>query len=82
MSERERAGYVLIATPNANRAESYRAFVAELGNEVMVSVQAHMREEGSVRALSDQINTVERAMKQAFPEVRWSFFEPDFKPAA
>jgi hypothetical protein len=45
----------------------------------MVSVQARMREEQSVAALTDQINTVERAMKQAFPEVRWSFFEPDTK---
>ena len=51
----------------------------QLGNEVMVSVQAHMREENSVSALTEQINAVERAMKQAFPEVRWSFFEPDVK---
>lgn len=51
----------------------------QLGNEVMVSVQARMREEQSVAALTDQINAVERAMKQAFPEVRWSFFEPDTK---
>lgn len=51
----------------------------QLGNEVMVSVQARMREEQSVAELIDQINTVERAMKQAFPEVRWSFFEPDTK---
>ncbi|ALN56981.1 cation diffusion facilitator family transporter [Lysobacter enzymogenes] len=54
----------------------------QLGNEVMVSVQAQMREEHSVAGLTEQINTVERAMKQAFPEVRWSFFEPDHKPAA
>jgi len=27
-----------------------------------------------------QINEVERALKLAFPEVRWSFFEPDIKP--
>ncbi|MBT2748929.1 MULTISPECIES: cation diffusion facilitator family transporter [unclassified Lysobacter] len=51
----------------------------QLGNEVMVSVQAQMREEASVSSLVEQINTVERAMKQAFPEVRWSFFEPDNK---
>jgi len=51
----------------------------QLGNEVMVSVQAQMREEHSVAGLTEQINTVERAMKQAFPEVRWSFFEPDLK---
>lgn len=54
----------------------------QLGNEVMVSVQAQMREEHSVAGLTEQINAVERAMKQAFPEVRWSFFEPDHKPAA
>jgi cation diffusion facilitator family transporter len=51
----------------------------QLGNEVLVSVQAHMREEHSVAALTEQINTVERALKQSFPEVRWSFFEPDIK---
>ena len=49
----------------------------QLGNEVMVSVQAHMRESVSAQVLIDEINTVEVAMKQAFPEVRWSFFEPD-----
>ncbi len=53
----------------------------QLGNEVLVSVQAQMREEHSVAGLTDQINTVERALKQSFPEVRWSFFEPDRKTA-
>jgi cation diffusion facilitator family transporter len=52
----------------------------QLGNEVMVSVQAQMRERVSAEALVAQINDVERAMKQAFPEVRWSFFEPDVRP--
>ena len=49
----------------------------QLGNDVMVSVQAQMVEDQSARALIDQINRVEREMKQAFPEVKWSFFEPD-----
>ncbi len=52
----------------------------QLGNDVMVSVQAQMREAAGALALVAQINEVERAMKQAFPEVRWSFFEPDVKP--
>lgn len=51
----------------------------QLGNEVLVSVQAQMREPQNVTTLVDQVNTVERALKQAFPEVRWSFFEPDIK---
>jgi len=52
----------------------------QLGNDVMVSVQAEMREEQSARSLAMQINDVERALKREFPEVRWSFFEPDVKP--
>ncbi|MEO5629593.1 MAG: cation diffusion facilitator family transporter [Thermomonas sp.] len=49
----------------------------QLGSDVMVSVQAQMAEDQSARALIEQINTVERAMKGAFPEVKWSFFEPE-----
>jgi cation diffusion facilitator family transporter len=52
----------------------------QLGNEAMVSVQAQMSESHSVEALMREINAVERALKAEFPEVRWSFFEPDFKP--
>lgn len=52
----------------------------QLGNEVLVSVQAQMRDVRDVNQLVDQINGVERALKQSFPEVRWSFFEPDCKP--
>lgn len=49
----------------------------QLGSEVMVSVQARMRESQDVRALLDSIDEVERALKREFPEVRWSFFEPE-----
>ncbi len=62
-------------------AKVINVITLQLGNEIMVSVQAQMREEHSVAGLTEQINTVERAMKQAFPEVRWSFFEPDLKQA-
>jgi cation diffusion facilitator family transporter len=51
----------------------------QLGNDVMVSVQAEMREEQSAKSLAIQINDVERALKLEFPDVRWSFFEPDVK---
>ncbi|TZF91729.1 cation diffusion facilitator family transporter, partial [Cognatilysobacter lacus] len=51
----------------------------QLGNDAMVSVQAHMRDTGSETALIAAINAVERGMKSTFPEIRWSFFEPDIK---
>jgi len=73
------------------REQEVRAFVAaqpevanvmslitlQLGNEVMLSVQAEMSPVDSADALIEAINRVERAVKQRFPEVRWSFFEPD-----
>lgn len=54
----------------------------QLGNDVMVSVQAQMAEVKDARALVEQINHVERAMKQAFPDVKWSFFEPELARAS
>jgi cation diffusion facilitator family transporter len=67
----------LDARPEIQRVISL--ITLQLGNEVMVSVQAQMRELRDVESLVEQINVVERAMKQSFPEVRWSFFEPDCK---
>ena len=52
----------------------------QLGNEVMVAVQAEMSERQTAHHLAEEINRVERALKAQFPEVRWSFFEPDLKP--
>jgi divalent metal cation (Fe/Co/Zn/Cd) transporter len=51
----------------------------QLGKDMLVSVQAEMSEEQSARSLALQINEVERALKREFPDVRWSFFEPDIK---
>jgi len=52
----------------------------QLGNDVMVTVQAQMREEASTSALAQQIDVLERDFKANFQEVKWSFFEPDTKP--
>jgi cation diffusion facilitator family transporter len=49
----------------------------QLGSQVMVSVQARMCECSDARALVAQINAVEHALKREFPEVLWSFFEPE-----
>jgi divalent metal cation (Fe/Co/Zn/Cd) transporter len=51
----------------------------QLGNDMMVSVQAEMVERPSSRAMVDDINAVEAELKREFPNVRWSFFEPDIK---
>jgi cation diffusion facilitator family transporter len=53
----------------------------QLGNEMMVSVQAEMQDRSSSRELIEDINRIEIGMKERFPNVRWSFFEPDFSDA-
>jgi len=50
----------------------------QMGPDVMVAVKALMAPTADARGLIEAINTVERAMKTQFDDVRWSFFEPDF----
>jgi cation diffusion facilitator family transporter len=49
----------------------------QMGPDVMVAVKAEMKRGLSGVEVSAAINAVEAAMKAQFPEVRWSFFEPD-----
>ncbi len=58
-------------------AEVYRIITLQLGRDLMVSIKARMHEEQSATKLVNDINTVERALKTQFPQVRWMFFEPD-----
>ena len=51
----------------------------QLGNEIMVSVHAEMRDVGTSREMIDGINAIEAELKQRFPNVRWSFFEPEME---
>jgi cation diffusion facilitator family transporter len=49
----------------------------QLGDHALVSVQARMREQRDARVMLREITAIERGLKAAFPEVRWSFFEPE-----
>ena len=56
----------------------FNVITLQLGPDVMVATKAQMRGDLSGRELIEAINRVEAAMKAKFPEIRWSFFEPDF----
>ena len=47
------------------------------GDDVVIALKARMKEKASATALIDAINRCERALREAFPQVRWLFFEPD-----
>ena len=62
------------------RPEIQRVFnliTLQLGPDVMVAVKAEMSRDLATKGLVAEINRVEAAMKAQFPEIRWSFFEPD-----
>jgi len=55
----------------------YNLLTLQLGNDVMVAVKAKMVAIDSTNSLIQAINRTEAAMRQAFPEILWLFFEPD-----
>jgi cation diffusion facilitator family transporter len=75
------------ADPNVNaalkgfleqRPEIARVFsliTLQLGNDLMVAVKAQLNRSSAEK--EDVINGIEKALKQQFPQVKWSFFEPD-----
>jgi cation diffusion facilitator family transporter len=58
-------------------AEIYNLITLQNGEDVVVAVKARMTETESARALIAAINRCERSLREAFPQVRWLFFEPD-----
>jgi cation diffusion facilitator family transporter len=57
----------------------YNLLTLQLGPDVMVAVKAEMARFLSPRDMIDDINRVEAALREQFPEIRWCFFEPDMK---
>ena len=63
------------AQPEVERV--FNLITLQLGPDVMVATKAQMHGALSGDELIAAINRVEAAMKARFPEIRWSFFEPD-----
>jgi len=58
-------------------AEVLNLITLQNGADVVVAVKARMTENDSVPAPIAAINRCEHALRVAFPQVRWLFFEPD-----
>ncbi len=58
-------------------AEIFNLVTLQLGDDVMVAIKARMHPLGSETDLIKAVNAIENRLKEKFPEVLWSFFEPD-----
>jgi cation diffusion facilitator family transporter len=65
----------LTARPEVERV--YNVITLQMGNDVMVAIKAKMQPTSGDSGLVAAINSTEAAFREQFPEVRWSFFEPD-----
>ncbi len=86
-------GLLIGQSADPQTVESFRRFIAarpeverllnlitvQLGETVMVSVKAVMRERHSAEAMVADINECEQAMRREFPQIQWLFFEPDIQ---
>ena len=57
-------------------ASVLRLITLQLGGSLMVAVKAHMRD-SNAKEMVASINHTEVALRAAFPEIQWLFFEPD-----
>ena len=74
--QREAIRDFITARPEIRKV--FSLITLQLGNDIMVAVQAEMADpEMSIAENIVRINATESALKVAFPDVRWSFFEPD-----
>lgn len=75
-SQREAIRRFIVARPEIDQV--FNLITLQLGNDIMVAVQAGMADRDAPTSLSvKRINQLEADLKIAFPEVKWSFFEPD-----
>ena len=55
----------------------YNMLTLQMGDDVVLAVKAKMNPAGSEEQMVKNINTCEAALRAAFPQVLWLFFEPD-----
>jgi cation diffusion facilitator family transporter len=60
----------------AEIARVYSLITLQLGNDLMVAVKVQLQRSATISA-ETIINTVECELKRRFPQVKWSFVEPD-----
>lgn len=58
-------------------AKLFNLRTLQMGSDVMVAIKAQMRESHDAKKMIEDINQVEQAFKQQFPQTAWLFFEPD-----
>lgn len=57
--------------------EVYNVLTLQMGPQVMLAAKIRMRKGVEISAACEKINRLEVRLKKQFPEIGWSFVEPD-----
>lgn len=74
---RDEINALLAARPEID--ELLSVIILQLGDYIMVSVKARMKDVETDTQLIQNINACEKALKESVPAIRWVFFEPDME---
>jgi hypothetical protein len=77
VSEEKRAAIRAHLEARPEVLKIFNVITLQMGPDVMVATQACLGHDLPSSELVRRINVVEESLRGAFPEVRWSFFEPD-----
>ena len=72
-----RAAMERLITTQPGVQQLYNLVTLQLGEDVMVAAKVRMQKFGNSDMLITRINQCESALRQAFPQIMWCFFEPD-----
>ncbi|MBU1567380.1 MAG: cation diffusion facilitator family transporter [Proteobacteria bacterium] len=67
----------LVAQKEINQV--FNLITLQLGHDVMLAVKAEMQQYQNQMEMIQAINSCEKKLKEAFPQIAWCFFEPDFR---
>ncbi|MFH0782503.1 MAG: cation diffusion facilitator family transporter [Pseudomonadota bacterium] len=67
----------LLAQEEINKI--FNLITLQLGRDVMLAVKVEMRQYSNQTEMIEAINSCEKRIKVAFPQIVWCFFEPDIR---
>jgi cation diffusion facilitator family transporter len=59
--------------------EVFNVITMQMGPQVMLAAKIKMRDDLTVKDACEKINQLEERLKEQFPEIGWSFIEPDVR---
>ena len=79
VEERIKAEILSFLESREDIVKVFNLLTMQLGPDVMAAVKVQMREFSTQTEMIKAINRCERELKEKFPQIVWSFFEPDIR---